>query len=58
MPTLNFVSSERHSAPGLPFTKLLKALNEIPLTQTDLKSKLLSLLIGRPQPGAKIRPPG
>src|SRR5215475_3593664 len=29
--------------------KILEALNEIPLTQTDLKNKLRSLLIGWPQ---------
>jgi hypothetical protein len=31
------------------FERILEALNEIPLTQTDLKSKLRSLLIGWPQ---------
>jgi len=30
--------------------RILEALSEIPLTQTDLKSKLRSLLIGWPQP--------
>jgi hypothetical protein len=32
------------------FEKILEALNEIPLTKTDLKSKLPSLLIGWPPP--------
>ena len=34
---------------GQASERILEALNEIPLTQTDLKSKLRSLLIGWPQ---------
>ena len=37
------------SLEGLASERILEALNEIPLTQTDLKSKLRSLLIGWPQ---------
>src|SRR5262245_24734182 len=37
------------SLEGQASERILEALNEIPLTQTDLKSKLRSLLIGWPQ---------